>query len=172
MDPPSTGNQSLRTFKFGQPADVGNIPRGTGSDPEDELAFAEAFGLVYLASVHTASITLSTLYLDLFLHPSVQHAAQDEIGQAVGRDRISNVSSLCGRDIPSQVGTTTEDSVYAGHFIPKGLFVKPSLINIFQRSSRWAGVPVLANSWFVPLDLDPACDVDMMQLPDLKFFGP
>ncbi|KAI0253747.1 cytochrome P450 [Lactifluus subvellereus] len=104
-----------------------------------EKAAIGALGSMYTAGVNTAVTAMRTFVLAMLLYPDIQRKAQDELDVVTGRERLPTfedrprlpfVDAVCKEVLrwrpvaPLAVPhAVTQDNVYAGYFIPKGLLV-------------------------------------------------
>ncbi|KAI0264146.1 cytochrome P450 [Gloeopeniophorella convolvens] len=113
-----------------------------------ESVIVPTMGSMYAAGVDTTTSALLTFLLAMILHPDVQVKAQAELDSVVGRDRLPTfedrprlpyIDALCREVLRWKVVTplavphaTTEDNVYEGFFIPKGVMILANVWAILQ----------------------------------------
>ncbi|KAI5121037.1 hypothetical protein M0805_008613 [Coniferiporia weirii] len=109
----------------------------------DESLIAKSTGVAYAGGADTTVSTLSTFVLAMVLYPEVQHHAQKELEEVIGKDNIPTiedrpnlpyVNAICIEALRWQAvaplgvaHSVTEDDVFNGYFIPAGTTMLPNI---------------------------------------------
>ncbi|THH17276.1 hypothetical protein EW146_g3521 [Bondarzewia mesenterica] len=107
----------------------------------------------YAAGADTTVAALMSFFLNMLLHPEVQHKAQEEVDRVVGPDRlpefsdrdqlpyVGNVVWECLRWNPvTPLGlprATMQDDVYDGYWIPRGTTILPNIWAMFHDEAKY-----------------------------------
>lgn len=129
--------------------DIEKMPAEQRKNAESVLS--GVLGSMYAAGSDSTALTVLAFFRILVLYPGVQKRAQKELDSVTGglrlpdyndRPRLSYIDALCREvtrwSMATPVGVphaTTEDDVYEGYFIPKGL--------LSHHDSHWDGVGTL-----------------------------